>query len=98
MEHQVFFVDTYFRDFTYPGTKYCNELLIWAYPENLVEIGLVVEAVDELCTDICILGFGSSAMNLILMCSMNFMPISYQTDTEFIMVIHSYYPSILFWK
>ena len=26
-----------------------NELLIWAYPENLVEIGLVVEAVDELC-------------------------------------------------
>ena len=26
-----------------------NELLIWAYTENLVEIGLVVEAVDELC-------------------------------------------------
>ena len=26
-----------------------NELLIWAYPENFVEIRLVVEAVDELC-------------------------------------------------
>ena len=26
-----------------------NELFIWAYPENLVEIGLPVEAVDELC-------------------------------------------------
>ena len=26
-----------------------HELLIWAYTENLVEIGLVVEAVDELC-------------------------------------------------
>ena len=26
-----------------------NELLIWAYPENLVEIGHLVEAVDELC-------------------------------------------------
>ena len=26
-----------------------NELLIWAYPENLVEIRLLVEAVDELC-------------------------------------------------
>ena len=23
-----------------------NELLIWAYPENLVKIGLLVEAVD----------------------------------------------------
>ena len=38
-----------FPAFTYPGTKYCNELLIWAYPENLVEIGHLVEAVDELC-------------------------------------------------
>ena len=26
-----------------------NELLIWAYPENLVKIGLLVEAVDEFC-------------------------------------------------
>ena len=26
-----------------------NELLIWAYPENLVEIGHLVEAVDEFC-------------------------------------------------
>ena len=26
-----------------------NELLIWAYPENLVEIGLLVEAVDTFC-------------------------------------------------
>ena len=26
-----------------------NELLIWARPENLVEIGLVVEALDEFC-------------------------------------------------
>ena len=26
-----------------------NELLIWAYPENLVEIGLLVEALDEFC-------------------------------------------------
>ena len=26
-----------------------NELLIWAYTENLVEIRLVVEAEDELC-------------------------------------------------
>ena len=26
-----------------------NKLLIWAYPENLVEIGLMVEAVDEFC-------------------------------------------------
>ena len=26
-----------------------NEYLIWAYPENLVEIRLLVEAVDELC-------------------------------------------------
>ena len=25
-----------------------NELLIWAYPENLVKIRLVVEALDEL--------------------------------------------------
>ena len=57
---------------------------------------IIHEALSQ--TDICILGFGSSAMNLILMCSMNFMPISYQTDTEFIMVIHSYYPSILLWR
>ena len=26
-----------------------NELFIWAYPENLVEIGLLVEAVDTFC-------------------------------------------------
>ena len=26
-----------------------NELLIWAYPENLVKIGLMVEAMDTLC-------------------------------------------------
>ena len=26
-----------------------NELLIWAYPENLVKIGLAGEAPDELC-------------------------------------------------
>ena len=26
-----------------------NELLIWAYPENLVKIGLLVEAVDTFC-------------------------------------------------
>ena len=26
-----------------------NESLIWAYPENLVKIGLLVEAVDEFC-------------------------------------------------
>ena len=26
-----------------------NELLIWVYPENLVEIGLLVEAPDEFC-------------------------------------------------
>ena len=26
-----------------------NYLLIWAYPENLVKIGLLVEAVDEFC-------------------------------------------------
>ena len=26
-----------------------NELLIWAYPENLVKIGLLVEAPDEFC-------------------------------------------------
>ena len=26
-----------------------NELFIWAYPENLVKIGLLVEAVDEFC-------------------------------------------------
>ena len=26
-----------------------NELLIWAYPENLVEIGLLVGAVDTFC-------------------------------------------------
>ena len=26
-----------------------NELLIWAYTENLVEIGLLVEAVDTFC-------------------------------------------------
>ena len=26
-----------------------NELLIWAYPENLVKIGLLVEDVDEFC-------------------------------------------------
>ena len=34
------------------GIKYFlphpNELLIWAYPQNLVEIRLMVEAVDEL--------------------------------------------------
>ena len=28
---------------------YPNELLIWAYPENLVKIGLMVETLDELC-------------------------------------------------
>ena len=27
-----------------------NELLIWAYPENLVKIGLMVEAMDTFCT------------------------------------------------
>ena len=27
-----------------------NELLIWAYTENLVEIGLLVEAVDTFCS------------------------------------------------
>ena len=27
-----------------------NELLIWTYPENLVKIGLMVEAVDEFCS------------------------------------------------
>ena len=26
-----------------------NELLIWSHPENLVKIGLMVEAVDEFC-------------------------------------------------
>ena len=26
-----------------------NELLVWIYPENLVEIRLMVEAVDEFC-------------------------------------------------
>ena len=26
-----------------------NELLIWAYPENLVKIGLMVEAMDTFC-------------------------------------------------
>ena len=26
-----------------------NELFIWAYPENLVKIGLMVEAMDTLC-------------------------------------------------
>ena len=26
-----------------------DELLIWAYPENLVKIGLLVEAVDTFC-------------------------------------------------
>ena len=26
-----------------------NDLLIWAYPENLVKIGLLSEAVDTLC-------------------------------------------------
>ena len=26
-----------------------GELLIWAYPENLVKIGLLVEAVDTFC-------------------------------------------------
>ena len=30
--------------FTHP-----NELYIWAYPENLVRIGLLVEAVDTFC-------------------------------------------------
>ena len=32
--------------------KFCphpNELFIWAYAENLVEIGLLVEAVDTFC-------------------------------------------------
>ena len=28
---------------------YPNYLLIWAYPENLVKIGLLVEALDEFC-------------------------------------------------
>ena len=26
-----------------------NELFIWAYPENLIKIGLMVEAMDTLC-------------------------------------------------
>ena len=26
-----------------------NQLLIWAYPENLVKIRLLVQALDELC-------------------------------------------------
>ena len=26
-----------------------NDLLIWAYPENLVKIGLLVEAVESFC-------------------------------------------------
>ena len=29
--------------------QYPNQLLIWAHPENLVEIRHLVEAVDELC-------------------------------------------------
>ena len=30
-------------------TPHPNELSIWAYPENLVKIGLMVEAMDTLC-------------------------------------------------
>ena len=29
--------------------KHHNELLIWVYPENLVKIGLLVEALNEFC-------------------------------------------------
>ena len=28
-----------------------NELLIWTYPENFIKIGLMVEALDEFCTE-----------------------------------------------